>query len=110
MAEEIEDVWDDDDPEEELSESADEPVERLRIVMDKRQELIRIDKFLMNRLEGATRNKIQRSIEDGHILVNDQVVKSNYRVRPNDTIIVFETRRPESQEVIPEQMPLEIPY
>jgi len=106
----IEDVWDDEDPEGDVSEAADVPVERLRIVLDKRQEPLRIDKFLMNRIEGATRNKVQQAIEEGFILVNDQVVKTNYRVRPNDTIVVFETRKPESQEVIPENIPLNIAY
>ncbi len=106
----IEDVWDDEDPEGDVSEVADVPVERLRIVLDKRQEPLRIDKFLMNRIEGATRNKVQQAIEEGFILVNDQVVKTNYRVRPNDTIVVFETRKPESQEVIPENIPLNITY
>jgi len=109
-ANETEDVWDDEDPEGEITEAADEPVERLRIVTDKRQELLRIDKFLMNRLEGATRNKVQQAIEEGHILVNNEIVKPNYRVRPNDTIVVFETRRPESQEIIPENIPLNITY
>jgi len=106
----IEDVWDDEDPDVEVVESGDEPVERLRIVTDKRQEPLRIDKFLMNRLEGATRNKIQQAIDEGFILVNDATVKSNYKVKGGDTIVVFETRRPESQEVIPEDIPLNIFY
>lgn len=110
MQNEVEDVWDDEEPEEEVSEAGDVPVERLRILTDKRQEPLRIDKFLMNRVEGATRNKIQQAIEEGFVLVNNEIVKPNYRVRPNDTIVVFETRRPESQEVIPENIPLNIPY
>jgi 23S rRNA pseudouridine1911/1915/1917 synthase len=105
-----EEVWDDEDPDAEVTEVADEPLERLRIVTDKRQEALRIDKFLMNRLEGATRNKVQEAIEMGFILVNDKIVKTNYRVRPLDTIVVFETRSPESQEVVPEDMPLNIAY
>ncbi len=106
----IEDVWDDEEPEEEVAEAAGEPVERMRIITDKRQEPLRIDKFLMNRLEGATRNKIQRDLEEGHIIVNNEVVKPNYKVKANDTIVIYETRRPESQEIIPEQMPLDIVY
>ncbi len=106
----IEDVWDDEDPEGDVSESAGEPVERLRIVTDKRQEPLRIDKFIMNRLEGATRNKVQQAIEEGFILVNNEVVKPNYKVRPNDLIVVLETRKPESLEVIPENIPLNIAY
>lgn len=106
----IEDVWDDEDPETDVAEVGDEPVERLRIVTDKRQEPLRIDKFIQVRLEGATRNKVQQAIEDGFILVNNEIVKTNYRVRPNDTIVVFETRRPESREVLPEDLPLNIAY
>lgn len=106
----LEDVWDDENPDEDLTEAGDEPVERMRITTTSRQEPLRIDKFLMNKLEGATRNKIQQALEEGFILVNDEIVKSNYRVRPNDTIVVFETRKPESQEVIAENIPLNIPY
>lgn len=104
----IEDIWDEEEPETEVNEAGDEPVERLRIVTDKRQEPLRIDKFLMNRLEGATRNKIQQSIDDGFITVNDQVIKANYKVKAGDTIVVMETRRPESQEIVPENIPLDI--
>ncbi len=109
-ANETEDIWDDEDPEAELIEAGDEPVERLRIVTDKRQEPLRLDKFVLNRLEGATRNKVQQAIDDGFVLVNDKVVKSNYKVKAGDVIVVFETRRPESQEVIPEDIPLDIAY
>src|ERR1043165_4929254 len=110
IKEDIEDVWDDEEPEDDVAEAGDEPVERMRIVTDKRQETLRIDKFLMNRVEGATRNKLQQAIEEGHVLVNDTVVKSNYKIRPGDTIVLFETRKPESQEVIPENIPLNIAY
>lgn len=106
----IEDVWDEEEPEEEINEAEAQPVERLRLTTDKRQDPLRIDKFLMNKLEGATRNKVQQAIEQGFILVNNEVVKPNYRVRPNDTIVVFETRRPESKEIIPENIPLNITY
>jgi 23S rRNA pseudouridine1911/1915/1917 synthase len=106
----IEDVWDDEDPEGEVTEVSDVPVERMRIELTARQEPLRIDKFIMNRLEGATRNKIQQALDEGFILVNDKVVKSNYKVRPHDVIVIFETRKPESQEVIPEDIALNITY
>ncbi len=86
------------------------PVERMRINLDKRQEPLRIDKFLMNRIEGATRNKIQQALEDGHIIVNGAAVKPNYKVKALDEIIVYETRKPESSEIIPEPLPLDIVY
>jgi 23S rRNA pseudouridine1911/1915/1917 synthase len=106
----IEDVWDEEDPESELNEHTEKPEERLRIVIEKRQEPLRIDKFVMHRLEGATRNKVQQAIDEGFVLVNDNPVKANYKVRPGDTIVIFETRRPESQEVVAEEMPLNIAY
>ncbi|RYD55398.1 MAG: RluA family pseudouridine synthase [Sphingobacteriales bacterium] len=106
----IEDIWEDDDPETDESATEQGPVERLRIVTDKRQEPLRIDKFLMNRVEGATRNKIQQAVENGHIIVNNEIVKPNYKVKAGDEIIVYETRRPESTEIIPEAMPLNIVF
>jgi 23S rRNA pseudouridine1911/1915/1917 synthase len=106
----IEEVWDEEEPETDIAEAGDEPVERLRIVTNSKQEPLRIDKFLMNRLEGATRNKMQQAIEDGFVLVNNEVVKPNYRVRKNDTIVVYETRKYDSHEVIPENIPLNVAY
>ncbi|MBC7553151.1 MAG: RluA family pseudouridine synthase [Taibaiella sp.] len=105
-----EDTWDDEEPEDDVAEAGDEPVVRFRMVTNKKQEPLRIDKFLMVRLVGATRNKVQQAVEDGMVLVNNEKVKPNYRVRPNDDIVVFDTRRPESTEVIPEEMPLNIVY
>jgi 23S rRNA pseudouridine1911/1915/1917 synthase len=90
--------------------TAEAPVERLRIVTDRRQEPLRIDKFLMNRIEHATRNKIQQALDAGFILVNGEAVKSNYKIRPGDEIVVFETRSTESTEVIPEDIPLNVVF
>ncbi len=84
--------------------------ERMRIITDKRQEPLRIDKFLMTRVEGATRNKIQQALDDGNITVNGAVVKSNYKIRPADEIIVYDTRRPDVTEIIPEELPLDIVF
>ena len=54
--------------------------EHYRFVADKGQQPLRVDKFLMNRIEHATRNKIQKAAKQGHIYVNECVVKSNYKV------------------------------
>ncbi len=105
-----EEEWDDETGEEDGSPDAAERTERVRIVTDKRQEPLRIDKFLMNRVEGATRNKIQQALEEGHITVNGGLVKPNYKIRPGDTIIVYDTRSAETTDVIPEEMPLNIVY
>ena len=105
--------WDEDWDEETVEESdggEGSKTERYRIVTDKRQEPMRIDKFLMTRIEGATRNKLQQALEEGFVLVNDKIVKANYKIRPGDEIVVFETRKVESLEVIPEELPLNIVY
>lgn len=96
--------------EEEIQEEGEELFERLTIICAKGQEPLRIDKFLMNRIEGATRNKIQQAIEAERVLVNGQPVKSNYKVRPLDEIIIYQTHLPESNEIIPENIPFKIVY
>lgn len=107
----IEEVWDEEDPElDEEGEGNAAPVVRLKLNIGKKQESMRIDKFLMMHVEGATRNKIQQALEQGFIIVNGAPAKSNYKVRPHDEITVYETRRAESTEVIPEEMPLNIVY
>jgi len=62
--------------------------EHYRFVADPGQSLLRIDKFLMARIENATRNKIQQATKAGNVLVNEAVVKSNYRVKPADVITI----------------------
>lgn len=83
--------------------------EHHNIVVDPGQESVRIDKFLMNKLEKVSRNRVQLAIKAGAILVNDKTIKSNYKVRPNDTVKVVLPRNPEnSNQIIPEDIPLDI--
>ena len=96
--------------EDELPEESEELFERLNVVCAKGQEPLRIDKFLMNRIEGATRNKIQQGIENERVLVNGKPVKSNYKVRPLDEIIIYQTHETESNEIVPEDIPFKIVY
>jgi 23S rRNA pseudouridine1911/1915/1917 synthase len=84
--------------------------EHLRIVVDKGQSLLRIDKFLMHRTENASRNRIQNAIELGNVLVNNQPVKSSYKVKPLDVISVVLPHPPRDTEVYPEDIPLDIVY
>ncbi|UEG51756.1 RluA family pseudouridine synthase [Mucilaginibacter daejeonensis] len=84
--------------------------EHLRIVVDKGQSLLRIDKFLMHRIENASRNRIQNAIELGNVLVNDKLAKSSYRVKPLDVISVVLPHPPRDTEVYPENIPLDITY
>lgn len=84
--------------------------EHHRITADRKQGLIRIDKFLMGRIENASRNKIQQAAKAGNILVNDVSVKPNYRVKPFDVISVVMAHPPRINEILPEDIPLDIVY
>ncbi len=84
--------------------------EKKVIVVDKGQESLRIDKYIMVRIMGATRNKIQKGIDGGLVTVNGKAVKSNYKVRPLDEIIVYTDMDPELNEVLPENLDLNIVY
>ena len=89
---------------------AEELYERLTIVVDKGQEPLRIDKFILNRVENTSRNKIQQAIDNGMVLVNNQKIKSNYKIKPFDQIIFFSDNEPETYEIVPEHIPLNIVF
>lgn len=84
--------------------------EHFRFVADKGQALLRVDKFLMNRIENVSRNKIQQTAKAGNIHVNGTVVKQNYKVKPDDVVAVVFSYPPREIEIIPENIPLEIVY
>jgi 23S rRNA pseudouridine1911/1915/1917 synthase len=88
----------------------DELFEHYRIVADLRQALIRIDKFLMDRLPNVTRTKIQAGIHDGFVLVNEKGIKPNYKVHPGDVITVSFPEPPRDTTILPENIPLNIVY
>ena len=76
----------------------------------KGQEPLRVDKFLMNFVENATRNKVQQAAKQGNIFVNGQPVKSNHRVKANDEVKVYFAHPPHEDLLIPENIPLQIVY
>lgn len=94
----------------EVSDNNDDLYERFSMVIDKGQEPLRIDKFLVNRIEGATRNKVQQAINAGMVTVNGKEIRSNYKIKPEDSIIVFSDMSPEDTDVVPEKMELTIVY
>lgn len=100
MTEEINESW----------EENNELFEHYRFVADKRQSLLRIDKFLMARIENASRNKIQQSAKAGNILVNNKVVKQNYKVKPEDLVSIVMSHPPREVEILAEEIPLNIVY
>ena len=73
------------------------------IVVDKGQTLLRIDKFLMDRVQNATRNKVQSAITNGFVKVNEKEIKANYKVKPFDIITVELPTPPRNNELIPEK-------
>ncbi len=92
---------------EEISESQ-ELFEHHNFKVDPGQTLLRIDKFLVNRIENTSRNKIQSAADAGNILVNSKSVKSNYKVKPGDVISIVMSYPRRELEIIPEDIPLDI--
>ena len=84
--------------------------EHHRFVADPGQGLMRVDKFLSNRILGTSRNRIQLAADAGSILVNGNPVKSNYRVKPNDEITVVMDYPRRETKVLPEDIPLDVVY
>lgn len=84
--------------------------EHFRFTADKGQSMIRIDKYLSDKLEHISRNRIQNAAEAGCIHVNEKPVKSNYRVKPGDVISILMDRPRYENEVTPEDIPLHIVF
>ena len=84
--------------------------EHYRFVVDKGQNLLRIDKFLMGHIQNASRNKIQNAAKAGNILVDDVSVKSNYRVKPLDQISIVLAYPPRDTDIVPENIPINVVY
>ena len=84
--------------------------EHHRFLASKGQVPLRVDKFLMNFIENATRNKIQQSAKGGHVWVNDEIVKSNYKVKAGDEVKVLFEHPPHEFLLVPEDIPLDIVY
>jgi 23S rRNA pseudouridine1911/1915/1917 synthase len=96
--------------ESQIEQGSEDLYERLILIVDKGQEPLRIDKFLLVRVQNTSRNKIQRAIDAGMVLVNGQKIKSNYKVKPTDQIIFYSDTDPETYEIVPEKMDLNIVY
>jgi 23S rRNA pseudouridine1911/1915/1917 synthase len=88
----------------------DDLYEHFKFIASEGQEPLRVDKFLMNFIENATRNKIQLAIKAGNVLVNEAVVKSNYKVKAKDVVRVVLAHPPHENLLVPEDIPLEIVY
>lgn len=94
----------------EEQEEQEELYEHHRFAVDPGQVPLRIDKFLMDRVANATRNKVQVAIRAGNVLVNGGEVKPNYKVKPNDDITIVLAHPPRDTTILPEDIPLDILY
>jgi len=94
----------------EQARAEEEKYEHYRIVADKGQRVLRIDKFLVDRLDNTSRTKIQQAADAGYLLVNGAEVKANYKVKPGDEVQVMLNYPPREIELIPENIPLDIVY
>lgn len=95
---------------EENFEENDDLYEHHSFTAGKGQEPLRVDKFLMNFIENATRNKIQQAAKNGNIFVNGQSVKQNYKVKANDEVKVMFTHPPHEFLLTPENIPIDIVF
>ncbi|CAI8443566.1 MAG: Ribosomal large subunit pseudouridine synthase D [Polaribacter sejongensis] len=84
--------------------------EHHKFIASEGQEPLRVDKFLMNFIENATRSKLQQAAKAGNVLVNDVAVKSNHKVKPNDIVRVVLAYPPAERLLVAEDIPLDIVY
>ncbi|MDN5296340.1 MAG: rRNA synthase [Bacteroidota bacterium] len=112
LKKDYEEINDFSEEEDDIVNSSDESVkyEHYRFIADKGQGLLRIDKFLSDRIEGISRNRIQQAADADCILVNNVPVKSSYKVKPMDVISIVMDRPKHELEIIPENIPLNIVY
>ncbi len=94
----------------ELQESEDELYEHFSVVADRGQSPLRLDKFLTVRMEKCSRNRIQAAADCGNVLVNGKPAKSSYKVKPLDQISIMMPYPKRDTTIIPQDIPLEIPY
>ncbi len=91
-----------------LNQEEEELFERYRVQADEKQSLIRIDKFLLDRLGNVSRNRLQNAIKAGLVKVNEEKTKSNYKIKPKDEVVVFLPKPDEDRELIAQEIPLNI--
>jgi len=94
----------------ETSVSGEDLYEHHKFVADPGQELLRIDKFLLDRIPNTSRNKIQIAARNGNILVNKNPIKQNYKIKPGDEVSIVLPYPVRELELIPENIPLNIEF
>ena len=104
---ELDDTLDDVEP---VVDTPAELYEHFRVVVDKGQSQVRVDKYLFERLVNSSRNRIQKAADAGLIMANGKPVKSSYKVKPCDVLTVMMDRPRYDNDIIPEDIPLDIVY
>lgn len=104
---ELDDTLDDVEP---VVDNPAELYEHFRVVVDKGQSQVRVDKYLFERLVNSSRNRIQKAVDAGLIMANGKPVKSSYKVKPCDVLTVMMDRPRYDNDIIPEDIPLDIVY
>ena len=84
--------------------------EHFHFTADRGQKPLRIDKYLVTRMERTSRNRIQQAADAGCIIVNGRAVKSSYQVKPDDEISICMDRPRYDFEIVPEDIPLDVVY
>jgi 23S rRNA pseudouridine1911/1915/1917 synthase len=90
--------------------SSEELFEHYSFVAEPKLKLLRVDKFLLDRLPNTSRNRIQNAAKDGSVLVNNQAVKQNYKVKPGDTVSLVLPYPVREVKLIPEDIPIDVVY
>lgn len=93
-----------------LDEESSQLYEHFRFVVDAGQAPLRVDKYMFEKLQHSSRNRIQTAADAGFVHVNDHPVKSNYRVRPGDVVTLMLDRPRHDSTIEPEDIPLDIVY
>lgn len=93
-----------------IEEEEDELYEHYRLIVDKGQGMMRLDKYLSLHVQNASRNKVQNGIDAGAIKVNDQVTKASYKVKPSDVVTMALPKPPRNTDIIAENLPLDIVF
>lgn len=104
---ELDDTLDDVEP---VVDNPAELYEHFRVVVDKGQSQVRVDKYLFERLVNSSRNRIQKAADAGLIMANGKPVKNSYKVKPCDVLTVMMDRPRYDNDIIPEDIPLDIVY
>ena len=104
---ELDDTLDDVEP---VVDNPAELYEHFRVVVDKGQSQVRVDKYLFERFVNSSRNRIQKAADAGLIMANGKPVKSSYKVKPCDVLTVMMDRPRYDNDIIPEDIPLDIVY